>query len=509
MNEYFTGEIVRTAESDNQTFPFCRDALRKVSRPYLAWLIIALLIAIFVYILMPRSPAETAVLSPLIVYYLICTIHVLFRFKTGGKPNILAPDIFYILVYTMFHLGYVTLYGLSILPYDEEMFVYDTSIAKALLVINIGLIGFLFGYEILGIKNLSSSQGRIRIPSNGWSSFGFFLMITAVVMHFGTLMVLGPGLFMEYGYQAVQDINKYASYGWALLWQMSNIVMTFGIAVYTISSALRYGKLFAYKSALILVVLYYVTLILEGERGAILLYSMPILFVRHYFISPIRIRYLALFFVAALFLFTAMSVMRSIVFKPVAMLHEYQYQKSAGKVVWYSPFVEMGKSFLVVDIVTEAVPKDEPYWKGASWRDAAYHVIPFFQRFAISHGWSQYAPSEWLRNTFYGENRAGRAFTVVAEGYLNFGFAGAFIEVMLFGMFLRWLTIKFSRRPSAMWGIIMLGCIGPIMMTIRGHLNTFLNVSVQITVIGLLLQLFLKDEAVTDENDFTETESSI
>jgi hypothetical protein len=140
---------------------------------------------------------------------------------------------------------------------------------------------------------------------------------------------------------------------------------------------------------------------------------------------------------------------------------------------------------------------------GASWRDATFHIIPFFQNFAIQHGWSRWAPSEWVTINFFGEGRAGRAFTVAAEGYLNFGFIGTFFELTFFGLFIRWLGIKFSRKPSAMWAIIMLGCTGQSMMIIRSHLNLFLNLCTELMVIAFILQLFLGNEppAVNNENE--------
>ena len=508
MDDYQITQVAQ--EEETATLPFCQDAIRRASGAYIVWLLIALLVVIFVYAVPQYSTPEAVIPPALVVYYLICAVHILFRLKGNIRQNILAPDILYILLYTTFHLGYVTLYSFGLLPYDTEVFYFESSIPKAMLVINLGLVGFLFGYEILSINNLRfPPENRVLVPSAGWCTFGILMMITALFMHFGTLAVVGPNVFAQYGYSAVANINKYTTYGWALLWQTSYRVMTFGIVIYTVSSGIRYGKLFASKTALVLFITFLITSILEGDRGSAMLFSMPVLLVKHYFISPIRIRNIAIIFVIVMFIFTAMAVVRTIVYKPAEMIQEYQQQQKSGNVTWYSPFMEMGRSFGVVDITTGAVPSEEPYWKGASWRDAVFHAIPFFQGFAVRQGWARQTPSEWITLTYFGPERAGRGFTIAGEGYLNFGFVGAFVQLALCGIFVRWLTKKFSRRPSAMWGIIMLGCLGQSLMIIRSHFNQAFHIYVQIIFIALVLNLILGNEAAEESDYLAETELSI
>ena len=64
-------------------------------------------------------------------------------------------------------------------------------------------------------------------------------------------------------------------------------------------------------------------------------------------------------------------------------------------------------------------------------------------------------------------------------------------------MFIRWLTIRFSKNQSAMWGIIMIGCIGSVIMAIRGCINLATDTSMQIFMVAVLLKLFLGDEELS------------
>jgi hypothetical protein len=494
--------------AEHQSYPmleFCRDSLRKVSVAYVGWLMLAGVMAFVAYSLNRGSPIGS-IPSALIIYYLVAFVHIAFRVKTGGKANILSPEILFVLLYTMFHLGYVTLYALGIVPYSDIVFVFEISIPKALFIINLGLISFLLGYEIIGSRGSTPRvMGHIRIPGLSWCILGLIFMVVAVAAHLIVVIFMAPYLPV-YGYVALQRIDEYSrSFLLVLFWRNAPHLMVLGMLIYTLSSALWYGKLFRSKLALVLVIVYFALVIMEGDRGPILQLGAPLLLVRHYLVKHIRIRHLAVLFVVTLILFAGLAVVRTTVFKPEIMLREYKYQKSSGQLTWMSPFVEMGTSFLVVDIVSHEVPMSEPYWKGASWRDAAFHIVPFLEGFALRQGWATWAPSAWITTTYYGTFRAGRAFTVAAEGYLNFGYPGVVAELMFFGIFIRWLTIRFSKNPSAVWGIIMLGCIGVSMVVIRGHVGIVFSVCARVMLVAALLNMLLGQEPSYED----ETEGAI
>jgi len=316
--------------------------------------------------------------------------------------------------------------------------------------------------------------------------------------------MLGWGTISRYGYHAIQAARFYSGQLTVSMLAFSIPVMMIGATIYIIASSLKYGKLFKSRLALILVVTFLGIIILEGDRGPIVKIGIPILLVRHFFVKAIKARYLMIIFAAALILFAGLAVVRTTVFQPGKMFQEYKYKKSAGEIGWYAPFVEMGGSFMIVNIVTQDVPGEEPYWMGASWRDAAIHIIPFMQGFAARRGYTKWSPSLWITNTYFGYGAAGRAFTVAAEGYLNFGFPGAFTEVMLVGMFIRWLMIYFSRSPSAARALIFLGCVGVAVMVTRNHFNLLFAACFQIFVVAWLLNMLLGNEPQPDDEEMAE-----
>jgi hypothetical protein len=490
-------DVAQMAETDSRPSPvaaFVRDSLRPLSLGYLSWLVLAMFAAVTIYY-MTRDVGSSSIVPALLLYYLVAAVHVVFRLVHGGRANILRPDIFFLLIYTMFHLAYVTLYALGVAPYLTEVFRFEHTIPAAVFVVNLGLLGFLFGYEIVGIRAAQRTHTlSLTVPARGWCVVGMGVMIIALCMHIAALGVVGIDVFQRYGYTAVQGIGEYTSYGPALALSQSVPFMVIGLVVYLVASAFRYGKLFRSKLALGVIVAFVSIIIFEGDRGPLLQLGLPILLVRHYFVKRIRIRYIALLFVGTLVVFSAIKVVRHVALAPSEMWHDYQSKRQAGNFAWTDPFLEMGFSFAVVNVTCHAVPAQEAYWRGASWGSAAIHVIPFLQGPAAAHGWIRPGPSDWVTTTYWGRNRAGRAFTVAAEGYLNFGFPGAFIEVMLFGLFIRWLTMFFSRSPSAARAVVLFGCLIPSIMVIRNHVALVTNVCTQIMVVALLLSLFLGSE---------------
>jgi len=476
---------------------FFLDSLRPTSLVYIAWLMVALVMALGVYFV-SRNASLASIYPALFVYYLIAFIHIVLRLKAGGKANILAPDILFLFFYTMFHLGYVTLYGLNIVPYTHAIFFYEESVPRAMLVVNLGLLGFLFGFELIGPSSNSRLLCQpVKIPTVSWGLFGIVIMTMALAAHLLALVFIGPHNLMLYGYGAIQNARKYVSPAVAMLLSQSNPLMLFGMVVYLVSSSLKYKKLFKSKIVLALVTIFIAIYILEGDRGPILWLGIPILLVRHYFIKRVKIRYLVIAAVMSLTLFAGLALVRKTVFAPTKMWQEYQYQKDTGILKWWSPFVEMGASFKVVTITTQDVPSKTSYWQGKSYLSAALHTLPFLEGYFIRRGLLGpfgYWPSKWVTTTYFGADYAGQAFTVAAEGYLNFGFPGTFILLMLCGFFVRGITVKFSKKPSAAMAFVMLGFLGNSIVVIRNHVQLITQNCFFIIVIAITLNLLCKNE---------------
>jgi oligosaccharide repeat unit polymerase len=486
---------------ENNIERFRADCFRSCSPSYYIWLALALLVSFAVYNFFDYHSTRS-ILLPQILFWIIAAVHFFGRLKVS-KDNILSPDILFVFFYAMIHLGYISLYSFGLLPYTKLVFYFESAIPKALLIINIGLIGFIFGYEMLRAKSFHFKPIRkLTVPGELWGSIGVFLLMSGILMHIVGLILLGPGLIRNYGYAAIAGAYRYTdSYLTILFLSVSIPLIVLGLVIYIIYSSLRYRKLFRSKFALALVVLAFAFMIMEGDRGPILKLIIPMLLVYHYFIKPVKIKYIVTIFLILVIIFSGLSVVRTIVFDPSRMLDEYKFQESSGNIRWYSAFAELGGAFVVVNITAHEVPVNEPYWKGATWRDSMFHMVPFLQGFTLKKGWSTWAPSHWVTTTYFGPNASGRGYTVAAEGYLNFGYVGVFVELMFLGLFIRWLTIKFCKSPSQMWALIMIGCLGPTILVIRNHLNLLTDVCVQVFVFAIILNMLCGNEEITESDN--------
>lgn len=466
---------------------FCQIASHKISWPYVCWLVFAGFISCVVYAL-TQSKGLGSINLFLCIYYFVVILNFSFRLKACGKPGFFSPDILFTLMYTLFHLGYVTLYAIGVTPFLDEIIIYVSAVPKSLFIINLGLISFLLAYEVFGMKRTTVVPKEPKIPGIGWAATGITLMILSLIVYACLIASVGLEFFKSEGRRAVIYTIEFMPYYFAVLFTRIPFIFLFGMIIYCISSALRYRKLFNSKLALALAILFLIIVSMQVSRGLIFQTLIISILIRHYLIKPVKITYLVMLVFCMLALFAGMKLIKSIVFDPSRMVEEIKYQAQSGQISWFDPFVEAGTSFNVLNITANEIPDRTPYWKGASWRDAVIHIVPFLQNYTLKHGISTWAPSSWVTTTFYGYDRAGRGYSVAAEGYLNFGYPGVVIEMMFFGIFLRWLMIRFSMNPSAIWALVFLGCFSLTLLVVRNHIGMLTGFWSQIFMLAFFLK---------------------
>lgn len=484
----------------SQLDAFRGDNLRKNSILYSVWLGIAFLFAIVTFFTVQNMQMRALPLS-LFMYFIILTAHILFRLRLG-KANILAPDIIYVGFYTLFHLGYITLYALNLIEYSDEIIRSQESMPRSMFIINLGLLGFIFGYELLIPARYRNVYNTIKTPTQMWLVLGTTLLAIGLAVHIACLFVIGIPTIMREGYVVIANVARYtSSRALEMVFWASTMIGIMGAIVTAVSSALRYRKLFHSKVAMTLTATFSVIFLLEGDRGYFVQMCMPLLLMRHYFIKKISIKVLIIIVLGLLIVMSGISAVRTVVFDPSKMLEEFKYQRSTGVVDWKSPFVETGGTFKIPSLITSDVPEYAPYWNGQSYFNAMIRMVPFLDGITLRMGLRNFPPSygsspaQWITYRYAGFEGAGLGFSVCAEGYLNFGYAGAFLELAACGLFLRFLTVKFSRQPSPAWAIIMLGCLGASITTIRGDLQSSLTpFCTQIFVLSGILTLICRNE---------------
>ena len=473
---------------------FRSDILRRVSLVYIAWLVLAMFGAYALYKCDFGEPLNY-VLPSILLYLFVVAVHVVRRVAHGGTANLLAPDVLFIGIYSVFHLGYLVMWVIGAVPYSDRIFYNEPTVPLSLFIINLGLLSAILGFEFFAAWARSTGVPQsVRIPAPGWGMTGLAVMILGLGMHVGSLLVAGPELILQQGYTAVANLGEHLGRPWSLFWSRSTQVFLIGVTIYTVYSSLRYRKLFASRACLALVVGMFVLLTLEGDRGPMFLIGLSILIVRQYLVKPIKLPILVVGAVCVLTLFTAMKTARGWAFSPGAMVAEWEYARSSGDVRWWSSIVEGGASFRNAGMTTMIVPDHQPYWYGRSWLSAAAKTVPLLQGQLGRMGILREAPSQWLTYEISGPGAAGLGFSLPLEGYLNLGLPGVIIQMVFFGAVLRWVCMWFARRPSAATALIMLGILAPTIKVVRDHSSLVTHIYVQVIVLAWLLSTFFGNE---------------
>ena len=451
--------------NNNQFMQLYNDTCRGLKIIYFAWLLLCCFVSYIFYF-------SSSINLQIMFFYVILVVHYIKRSRDLGKSCILSLDMILLYFYTLFHMGYVTIFSMKIVPYFEEIAYLERLLPRSLFAVNIGLISFIYGYSILYIKNVSN-RIVIEKPNQIYGIIGSIFIISGFIFHILGIFMIGLDTLYMYGYDVVGNVNRYTTSTLNILLLTLGIkyFMVLGVVIYCSFSALANGKLFKNKAIFSVVAFTILLLLVEGDRGPVVRLVMPAIIIRHFFIKRLKIKYLIVILFLIIFIFNAVSLTRKYGFNVDKMVKTYSEMSGSGDVKWYQPLLETGGSIKTVSMTIESVPEQENFWHGASWRDAVIHLVPFLMGYTFEHGWSTWAPSDWVTVTYRGTNASGLGFTAVAEGYLNFGYIGVFFELAFIGLFIKWLQYNFFSNPSVERILIMLGCFGTQISVIRAELS--------------------------------------
>ena len=493
---------IETTEFETDVRPqlvIITDALRPVSFANLFLYFMCVLVALAAYQIGLFSSSESAARIAVVVYFFIFALYLLRRLK-HDRANVLSPDIAFLVFFTVFLQVYVFFWSFGIVPYSDYILQFRSSIPKSLLVVNLGLLGYIIGYELGGPwSRFRNTRKEMFIAKHIWAVFGVLFMCLGMAMHLSVIGILGVRAFQEQGYHLTSGMREY--YGSiAIVWDNSVAVTMFGTIIYCLYSSLRYKRLFALRWLAIIPMILIILVALEGDRGPILYMGAPLLLIRHYFVKPIKWKWLVVITMITLAVFDMIAKGRGVALSVSGMYQGYAAAKAAGQVHWWDSFAEMGGAYGTVNWTTYLVPEQCPYWHGKSWVSALIHSVPFLEGLLTRTGiYTAAVPDLWMTWIMFGEGASGTGFSVAGEGYLNFGLPGAFLECFILAIFMRRIVVHFANRPSPVSAFIFLAIIGPLLRLPRASLNSVTPFIFQALVLALILKLFLGLELLNEE----------
>lgn len=477
--------------------------------PYVIVLILELCFTYAVYFTTFSSDWAVSTRALIITYVIIVSLHLLY--VIFRQRNYLSPDLIYLLFYTLFNMGYFLVWVFGIVPDSELIFFEPSLYPKTILIVNVGLIAFLLGYELSG-KSISQKPDYqiYGIPGIGWEIMGLLIMGSILVIELIYIfLIVGLDTFRLYGYEVYTNIEHFTSFN-KLLWVQQSAIFPVGFAIYIISVAIRRKKLFFGKLGLALFMIQSALWAMEGARTALMTNILVLIFARHYLIKPFGLKALFIILFCSLFLFASIGIVRTITALDVGkMIEELGAAKEAGESHWYDPFVEMGGSIRTINMTVALVPKEFPYWYGRSYINTALHIVPFLQGWVakINPRWSMNV-SDWLTYTLHGPGASGLGWAVAGEGYINFGMPGVILHMMFYGFLLKRIYLWFILRISSARCFVFMITVGLFAVNVRNTTNTLFPQIVQIVILAWLMkELCGENEVIQEERSADNADS--
>jgi hypothetical protein len=464
---------------------------------YLCFVIAGVMISAILYKWSAGVSWEYSTKVALIFGLFVCIAHIIWRVRSKPR-NYLAPDVFYIIFYAAFHFAFLVLWLFGIVHASDlsgrRVFIAPEQYNLVMFIVNLGLLGFLFGYELAAPKKkFDVSTQKRKIPTVGWTLAGITLMLLALVIHVGFIFGIGIRTWLTEGYQVYIHTERYSQY--YRLWRIQFHIFSLGFGIYITSVALRYRRLFRGKLGITLFFIYICLLVLEGGRTQMVTHGMILLLVRHFLIKRIKLKSLIIIAIVALTAFSSLKIVRSVAaFDVPKMIEILKHARQTEQTHWYDPLVEMGSSVRSVNLTTMLVPENEPYWHGRSYIQTIVHTIPYLSGVLIRY--LGFTPARWLTYTHFSREAAGTGFSIAAEGYLNFGLPGVFFHMAIMGILLRRIYARFAATMSPANTLVFIIAYGLFMITVRNHVNLLVTPLVRIIVASWLLKSFCGEEEV-------------
>ncbi|AXF55310.1 O-antigen polysaccharide polymerase Wzy [Salicibibacter kimchii] len=104
------------------------------------------------------------------------------------------------------------------------------------------------------------------------------------------------------------------------------------------------------------------------------------------------------------------------------------------------------------------------------------------------------SPNRWYNDTFFSNTAFGQGFSIVAEGYINFGYVGVIIWFIIIGFYIKFLYARAFN--SSIWMVVYIVSMPIIVYIIRADLTNFTAQVFKHIVLGTLI-IFLVQKILT------------
>ncbi len=331
-----------------------------------------------------------------------------------------------------------------------ELFIWvnNSIVVKSMILSTIGLLSFLLGYLVYKKENIVFS--KVNLNNNYHTKYLTIAAAIALAIYFYTVNPLY--LLGYYGAESIGSTATYAILVFEIIVFASIIQKTRNMVLkgHKPSSFFKYIKSLGYP-LLILTGLYLLSVLLSGDRGPLITYSLCY-FSGYYFVTKIKFSWkkVLLFGFIGASIITILGVVRSqdksLVFLEKVQM-AFREQPFREDVSFLPQTKELAGSVKALHHAVDYVPKNHDFLYGRFQFQQIIVAVPFFSTFTpliFEDTSTKYAGSaSFVTWIFQGDFPTyGNGTSVIADYYLDFGLIGVIVGMFLFGYFMRFAEIK-------------------------------------------------------------------
>lgn len=372
-----------------------------------------------------RTPSVSVGLSTLLL--VAGTGSFLVLAAARGHLSAMWPGLVFPAVFSAFHFGS---FG-----YIERGWYAPELFPSAWNLSAVCLLGWMAGHALGRGRTPFVDRPRAVVLAEPLDRSELRLLVTLGSVAFAVGIALQLLLFTRVGFGALLSANYgdtklllATSGAYSYLSNLGYYLGLVGLSLHSLGSALESRRLFRGPGMIVGTALYLVLLTLLGDRSGMAAYLFPLFLFRHYLIRPIDPGRAAAVATLGFMLFSGVKVYRAT--KRTSDLVTAATDRERLQMTTD----EMGFTLDTVIRSIEVVPGQQPHFLGRTYLDAFGRVVP---NVAVERGEEAIVSSVWITELTAPRRSArkgGLGFSIVAEAYINFGFLGAPLLLLLIGL---------------------------------------------------------------------------
>jgi hypothetical protein len=362
----------------------------------------------------------------------------------------------------------------------------DTSILDpaTVMCVSASMIGLMVGSRLSGASRLERFVARYDHP---WRKREALIAGALLTLAGGALLAL---LFLQVGlstYLSSQYVDSYAAETGKGYLSAGIFILRIGSLVLLLA-ALDYRKRLPLFPILLFlgVFLFYLRV---GRRGVVLSGGLAVLIILHFHYRSLKYKTLITMACVGIVLFMAVAHARAYAAggwdgMMVGLKDDFVLEDA-----WLS-MQEINTVPMAIHEMTEYMPSQAPYLYGRSYWEAFQILIPLELYPDRPLGSAQWFA--WYHDPRLAAKGGGFAFSLIAEGYINFGYFGAFLVGLVQGAFLKMLVQLRRNNPFSKSRLLVYACVGmQVFFLIRGDIGALMKLGLIVGLPTVAMAMFL------------------